>query len=77
MEPELKAGKPFYYLLLKGVMEPATISNEKLVRFTEPPPLNSNHGFAFQLSIYRKSRPNLGPPPETAVSSSSPPFWCV
>ena len=34
MEPELKAGKPFYYLLLKGVMEPATIyPNEKLVRF--------------------------------------------
>ena len=34
MEPELKAGKPFYYLLLKGTREPATIyPNEKLVRF--------------------------------------------
>ena len=34
MDPELKAGKPFYYLLLKGAMEPATIyPNEKLVRF--------------------------------------------
>ncbi|KAI6650343.1 DNA-directed RNA polymerase, mitochondrial [Oopsacas minuta] len=34
IDPEIKTGKPFYYLRLKGVKEPATIyPNEKLVRF--------------------------------------------